>query len=122
MNADPNCPVDCHGQGCQYCFTGCLVKSENTRLDAGLHKVIARHDELHGITHNIMGGKMLSEEHCYNCRETAKSILKLFAQERARLFHEIRSEVNKIPAHIETERINKKMVLKALTRLESKDE
>lgn len=52
----------------------------SNELDKELHKIIARHDGLHGITHNIMGGKMLSEEHCANCRETAKNLKQLFEQ------------------------------------------
>jgi hypothetical protein len=55
-----------------------------------------------------------------NVGQIVDTVSPIFKAKRAKLFEQIRSEVNRIPMHIETERINKKMVLEALTRMEKK--
>ena len=57
--------------------------------DGELHKIIARHDGWHGIVHNVMGGKLLSEEHCANCRETARSIQSLIAAQNNAIYEAV---------------------------------
>jgi len=44
-------------------------------LQAEIEDILTKQNSLHGIVHNVLGGKNLAFEYCRNCKDAAQTLL-----------------------------------------------